>query len=277
LLERARKRANTPRVWMRSVTFERELGNVDAELAMLNEAVELFPNFDKLWIILGQFHARNNNYEKASSAYELGLAKCSKSAKLWVCAANFEMNCGFLPRARAILEKARLKIPRNEYILHASVKVEVKSEDSKATLKMLSKALQDCPKSGLLWAYAIELEPRAKRRGKCYDALQVCSDNVYVCVAVGRVFWGERNVEEAQKWFERAIAADADIGDAWAYYYKLLKESKPDYLEEVIRKCMAASPRHGEAWCAVSKAIGNAKLKTEEILEQVAQDAGFLL
>jgi pre-mRNA-processing factor 6 len=262
---------------MRSAKFEREVGNAASELQLLNEAVELFPNFDKLWLMLGQFYSRENDYENASKAFTSGLAKCAKSAKLWICSANLEADLGSLPRARAILEKARFKLPQNELILLASVKVEAKSGDASATGKMLSKALQECPKSGLLWAYAIELEPRVKRRSKCYDAIQACGENPYACIAVGRVFWGERELEKAQNWFERAVAADPDVGDAWAYYFKFMEEFKPELLDAIVQKCIAASPSHGDMWCSVSKAIGNAKLKTEEILAETSKKAAFLL
>jgi hypothetical protein len=31
-------------------------------------------------------------------------------------------------------------------------------------------------------------------------------------------------VKKARAWFQRAVAADADLGDAWAYYHAFEKE-----------------------------------------------------
>ena len=57
LLARARREhaaASTPRVWMKSALVERELGDPVAERQVLLEAMERFPDFDKLHLMLGQ-------------------------------------------------------------------------------------------------------------------------------------------------------------------------------------------------------------------------------
>lgn len=41
--------------------------------------------------------------------------------------------------------------------------------------------------------------------------------------------------------------------------------------EEVKQRCVGAEPRHGEAWCKVSKDIKNWKLKTDKILMLAAE------
>lgn len=41
--------------------------------------------------------------------------------------------------------------------------------------------------------------------------------------------------------------------------------------ESVLHKCTQAEPRHGELWCAESKAIPNWRLKTKDITPLVAK------
>ena len=47
-------------------------------------------------------------------------------------------------------------------------------------------ALQECPKSGILWAEAIELEPLHQKKARSCDALKVCDQDEFVIVAVAK-------------------------------------------------------------------------------------------
>ncbi len=51
------------------------------------------------------------------------------------------------------------------------------------------------------------------------DALKKCDNNPHVVIAVARLFEKDRKVAKARKWFERAVALDSSLGDAWAYLY----------------------------------------------------------
>lgn len=39
---------------------------------------------------------------------------------------------------------------------------------------------------------------------------------------------------------------------------------------EIVLRCVKAEPRHGEAWCSVSKNVDNWRLRTEEVLKAAA-------
>lgn len=52
-LQRARERAHTARVWMKSAEFERRLGARDAERELLREALREFPTFWKMHLMAG--------------------------------------------------------------------------------------------------------------------------------------------------------------------------------------------------------------------------------
>ena len=46
--------AGTERVWMKSVMLERDQGNMEAACELLSQALEKYPTFAKLWMILIQ-------------------------------------------------------------------------------------------------------------------------------------------------------------------------------------------------------------------------------
>ncbi|KAI5288216.1 hypothetical protein KEM52_001260 [Ascosphaera acerosa] len=73
-------------------------------------------------------------------------------------------------------------------------------------------------------------------------------------------------------WFEKAIVANSDLGDAWAWYYKfLLQHGTLEKQQDVVSKCVASEPRHGEVWQAVRKDPANARKSTEEVLKLAAE------
>ena len=91
-------------------------------------------------------------------------------------------------------------------------------------------------------------------------------------LAVAKLFWTERKLNKAREWFRRAVKIDPDFGDAWGYFYKFeLQFGTEEQQETVLKKCVAAEPRHGEEWCAVSKSIANWRKHTPEILPLVAK------
>ncbi len=89
LLERARERSGTQRVWLKryviasyllsinqicSVILERELGNRDEEKRLLTEALLRFPNFDKLWMMRAQWEEKDRNFNAARDLYQQGVS-----------------------------------------------------------------------------------------------------------------------------------------------------------------------------------------------------------
>jgi pre-mRNA-processing factor 6 len=72
-------------------------------------------------------------------------------------------------------------------------------------------------------------------------------------------------------WFEKAIVADSDYGDGWAWYYKfLMQHGTEEKRADVVSKCISMEPKHGEIWQSIAKDPVNAYRSTEEILKLVA-------
>ena len=85
------------------------------------------------------------------------------------------------------------------------------------------------------------------------------------------------------------------MGDAWGNYYAFelqhgapaqhecvgmlgavaeppldLPIGTPEQQEEVLRRCVAADPHHGDEWTAVSKGVSAGRWTTEQIVKKVA-------
>lgn len=275
LLTKARERGGTVRVWMKSAIVERELGNTEKEKTLLEEGLNLFPDFFKLWLMLGQLEERTGHPELARDVYEKGIKNCPHSIPLWLSAAHLEEKVGGLSKARAVLTKARLKNPQNPELWLAAIRAEGRGANKKEAEVLMAKALQECPTSGRLWAAAIEMAPRPQRKMKSVDALKRCDHDAYVIAAVARLFWHDRKVDKARNWLNRAVTLAPDIGDFWALLYKFeLQHGTEEQQHEVVRKCIAAEPRHGERWIAISKAVENAHIPVEAVLKKVVVALG---
>jgi hypothetical protein len=91
-------------------------------------------------------------------------------------------------KARALLETARMKNPKNPRLWLLSIRVELRADNLKAAQQILAKALQECPNAGILWAQAIAMDPRPLRKSRCADALRRC-----VRAAARRLRFGTRD------------------------------------------------------------------------------------
>ncbi|KAJ9097804.1 hypothetical protein QFC19_006672 [Naganishia cerealis] len=271
LLAKARKEADTDRIWMKSAMLERQIGKLDEALQTLEEAIQKFPSFDKLYMIKGQIHEERSEIPQAREAYAKGVKACPKSVPLWLLSSRLEEKAGITIKSRALLEKARMQNPKNDRLWAESIKVEERAGSAGQAKAMLARAQQDCPASGLLWSTAIWMEAAQQRKGRSVDAIKKSNEHALVINAVGRLFWNERKIEKTRLWLSRAANADPDNGDLWAWWYKFEKQhGEKERQNEVISKCVAAEPHHGESWPAIAKDVKNVGKSTSEILELVA-------
>ena len=52
-------------------------------------------------------------------------------------------------------------------------------------------------------------------------------------------------------------------------YYKFeLQHGNADAQKDVLKRCVAAEPKHGEKWQAISKAVENSHLPVEALLKK---------
>lgn len=271
LLQTARQEAGTNRVWIKSVAFERQLGNVAAGLDLVTQALQIYPKADKLWMMKGQIYEAENKLPQAREAYNTGTRACPKSVPLWLLASRLEEKAGVVVKARSVLDRARLAVPKNAQLWTESVRVERRAKNVAQAKNLMAKALQEVPNSGLLWSESIwHLEPRTQRKPRSLEAIKKVENDSTLFVTVARVFWGERRLEKAASWFEKAILLDADLGDTWGWYLKfLIQHGTEEKREDVIAICVLSEPKHGEIWQTVAKDPANAYKGTEDVLKIV--------
>ena len=289
VLSTAREEAGTDRIWTKSVAFERQYGTNERALDLVNQGLQIFPKAAKLWMMKGQIYESQGQVPQARQTYSTGLRACPKSVPLRLLAARLEERSGIIVKARSILDQGRLAVPKNAELWTESVRVERRANNIAQAKVLMAKALQDVPDSGLLWSENIwNLEPRTQRKPRSLEAIKKVDNDPILFVTVARIFWGERKLDKAMSWFEKAIVLDSDLGDTWGWYYKFLLQhgtevgryasllgyfalltSPQEKREDVIAKCVVSAPRHGEVWQSVAKDPKNADLGTEEILKLV--------
>ncbi|KAJ3089722.1 Pre-mRNA-processing factor 6, partial [Physocladia obscura] len=278
LLQKARGKADTDRVWMKSVMLERQLGNRDKALSLVAEALQKFPTFAKLWMIKAQIEEAAGDIAAARETLAKALKVVPKSPSssaitLWILASRLEEKSNYLIKARALLEKARLLHSKDPELWCEAIRVESRAGNQSIADALISKALQECPASGLLWSEAILAESRPQRKARSKDALMKCENDPLVLVTVARLFWAERKPEKARNWFARAVKVNPDLGDSWAWWLKFESVQEGETKarqDDIIAKCVAAEPHHGEKWQACSKDLKNIGKSIEEILKLVA-------
>ncbi|GJE91643.1 pre-mRNA-splicing factor prp1 [Phanerochaete sordida] len=270
LLVRARTVADTQRIWMKSAVFERQQGQLSTALETLEAALKKYPKFAKLYMIQGQIHQSQGNFPAARASFAAGIKQCPKEVTLWILASRLEEADGKSIKARALLDKARLANPGIDLLWAEAVGVEERSGGAAQAKTVLSRGLQECPTSGLLWSMAIWQEPRPTRKSRSADALRKAADDPLIICTVARLFWNERKIEKARQWFERAVKINPDLGDVWGWWLKFERQhGTQEHQEEVIKRCIAAEPHHGQTWQIVAKDITNAGKSIREILELV--------
>jgi pre-mRNA-processing factor 6 len=284
LLSTARQEASTERVWYKSAAYERQLGNTDVALDLVLQGLTStkiggketrFPNSAKLWMMKGQIYEDKGMIPQAQAAYAQGTRTCSKSVPLWLLSARLEQRLGVIIKARSIIDKAKQQNPKNPELWAESVRIELmaKPPNIQQAKIVMSQAMQACPRSGLLRSENIwRLQPRTQRKPLALEAIKTCDDDPTLLTTVARIFWSERKLDKAMNWFEKAVVLDPDLGDTWAWYLKFLMQHGTDEKrEDVVEKCVANEPKHGEVWQRIRKDPKNAYLSTKEVLLEVVK------
>jgi len=226
----------------------------------------------------GQIYETDHTPSKipqAREAYTAGTRSCPTSVPLWLLAARLEERAGIVVKARSILDRARLAIPKEPRLWVESVRIERRAGNAAAAQNLMARALQDVPpaSSGLLWAERIwHLEARTQRKPLALEAIKKVDNDPVLFVGVARIFWGERRLEKAATWFEKAVLLDPDQGDSWAWYLKFLRmHGTAEKRGDVVSKCVLSEPKHGEVWAGVLKDPKNAGKGIEEVLDMVTE------
>lgn len=295
MLKNARNVTPSARVWMKGALLERKCRNSEAELALLEEGVGLFPTYPKLWLMLAQFYERRESRSTPSasiardssgsfngealpidtrSIYVRALKSCPKNVPLWRGLALTDVRFGKITKARATLERGRQECCQEndvDELWWESILIERMSGGNSAALSLLARGLKEQADSGLLWGLAIALDSRGRQRARIVDALKRCDQNATVLMEAGKFFWRGRKLEQARDWLTRAMRIDSSFGDALAtlYAFELLhgNEGRRLALEE---QAASSGLKYGRLWTSKSKLPGNEEKSLVDLLKEVA-------
>lgn len=293
-LSRARERAPSGKVFMKSALLERDESEYETALELIEEGLKKYPQFAKLYMMGGQICADNlepkskATLTRARTFYERAIKLCPKNATLWILASRLEERAHTFTtnettttmttsttlgttKSRRLLELARLQNPHCPELWLEAVKLEQRAAgNSVLASSLLAKAIQDCPSSGILRAQLLRSTPRATKKAVAAQCIQACPDDVVVLCAVAELFASERKVAKACKWLERAVQLDPSQGDSWARYYAVeLQHGTMERQKAVKERCIAAEPKHGEFWAKTAKE--NGVLNIGQVLEVVVK------
>ncbi|KAH0915331.1 hypothetical protein HID58_029777, partial [Brassica napus] len=275
-------------LWLMGAKEKWLAGDVSGARVILEEANAAIPNSEEIWLAAFKLEFENKEMERArmvpGKARERG-----GTGRVWMKSAVFERELGNveeerrlleegkklngLNKARVILTNARKRCPKEDELWLAAIRIELRHGNKKEAERLMSKALQELPKSGILLAADIEMAPQCPLpKMKIKDALKKnCVKEGYVTASVAKIFWRERKVDKARKYFERTVKLNPDNGDFWALYYKFeVQHGSEERQKEVLNRCVVSEPKHGEKWQAVSKALENSHQSVEVILKKVA-------
>ncbi|GFE54146.1 U5 snRNP-associated protein subunit [Babesia ovis] len=228
LLSRSRQQCGTRKVWMQSIQLERQLGNYTAAMSLCEEALNVHPNFDKLWMIAGQLRLELEEPDVAESIriFKCGTEQCPWSVGLWLLALESLMRDNEHAKARALVDAAKTKIrcilgPRlkqSEKVVTVNTKklsssellriakaatdfppgtVTSPQEDEEIIESLAQIILKNCD---LLWLRAVEIELESGNSGNAYfmmsSALQEFPDSGNLWARA--IFLEERNAQNAK-------------------------------------------------------------------------------
>jgi len=214
--------SDSVRVWMRSAQIERWDRQLERCISLIEGGLSVLKPPSVCWkLFLIATHAciESGHFDKAEKWIERAIDVCPGKGAVWSVAADVAIANNNLNKARSILERGRIRLANDEILWWKGYVVEVLAggSSSSGSRVFLSRALQACPTSGLLWAYAIDHEPVVTRHPKCLDALKKCENDPLVVIGVARFFWLEKKqIDKARKWFQNATRMDKKCGQVWS-------------------------------------------------------------
>ena len=292
LAERARKEAPSGRVWMKSAQLERSVGNFDAALRTVDDGLARYATEAKLHLMGIQLCIGPlNRPEEGRQRFKAAVEACPESHILWVLFVQLEQRLHGAAKARSVLDMGRAKLPTNEYIWREAARLERRAaadKDAKQGAQVadsvLSVALQKAPTSAVLWAEYVMHAPKPAQKQRSVDALKKCDASAEVITAVACLFLKDGKLDKARKWLTRAVTLNPDAGDSWMALYAVEMEAERTGLgpaeegkEEVMKRCVAADPKHGERWTALVKGPQTRGEKAPDPREVLVRGAALLL
>ncbi|RPA95755.1 hypothetical protein L873DRAFT_1829739 [Choiromyces venosus 120613-1] len=190
-------------LWLMLVKEKQQAGGITGARIVLGKAFGQGPNNEDKW--LAAFKLQAENTQHATARELLATARREEGMdRAWVKSVAFKCQQGNTDavldfKNAGILFRARL----------ASARIERRANSQAKTL--MDKALQKCTHSGLLCAESFwYLEHCTHCLPRLFGAIEKVGND--------HMLYVEKKLPHANSWFAKAMLADPDYGDTWAWY-----------------------------------------------------------
>eukprot|EP01053_Blabericola_migrator_P013053 Blabericola_migrator_1__13052@NODE_87_length_14713_cov_55_061450_g78_i0_p2_GENE_NODE_87_length_14713_cov_55_061450_g78_i0NODE_87_length_14713_cov_55_061450_g78_i0_p2_ORF_typecomplete_len1041_score228_21PRP1_N/PF06424_12/1_3e42Suf/PF05843_14/0_0027Suf/PF05843_14/0_18Suf/PF05843_14/0_18Suf/PF05843_14/4_6e06Suf/PF05843_14/7_3e11Suf/PF05843_14/0_19TPR_15/PF13429_6/11TPR_15/PF13429_6/0_0012TPR_15/PF13429_6/0_021TPR_15/PF13429_6/1_5e11TPR_15/PF13429_6/0_91TPR_15/PF13429_6/0_1TPR_19/PF14559_6/1_3TPR_19 len=269
---------NTAAVWMHSVQLERRIGAYDAAKTLVIEALKEHIKAQRLWLIAAaiEWERPGGPYiGEAIGIYEKAVHHIPGSIPIWTSFIDLYIKTNNFAKARTIREKATLLLPEAELVWLRAIEIEKLDPESPkgAVQQTISRALQKCPRSGLLLSEAVWVEDKAKRGAKVFEALNKSESNPYCVLAAAKVFWMDGKEKKAREWFVKSHELGPKNGETYGIHLAFeIQYKKLRNIIGVFMQATEADPNSGVRWNIVAKRVENwSKTINEKLIEFVKE------
>lgn len=273
----------SPRIWYKYIHFLRfaveKLALDITQEKVIKEAdlaLALHPDCLKLYLQKAQILHKSLKLNEGRAVVVEAMKKFPQSVLLWREIAKYDRLLFGAPKARSLLDRATLKIPKLPELWVDKINLEAAEKDMVVARQIVNKALKTFPSCAPIWVIHLRLIPKASHRKVAYiDALKETNNSPEILLAIGVFLWTDGKHEKAKVWFDRALDADKTNGDAWAwlYQYQLRHgslEERHSVLQEAKQKF--STIKRGSSWTKIRKDPANMVLSVEDLLLLVGED-----
>ena len=279
-------------LWYKAIEMERNLGQMDRALEMVDQGLESFHSSSEIHTIGVQVAIKIGNKDMITERYRNGLNACPASVPLWLLAIGFQEHSGGIAKARSLVDLAlkavdlrQLQSQKEEdenqqvFLFVEASRLERRDNNDKLADTLLSQALKKHPSSGILWAEAILTCAKNEQKARSTDALRYCNNDPQVILAIARIFYRDSKIDKARKWFERTTLLDPTFGDAWVYWFAMERRQDSNVLQqtrlsELQSKFEAAQPDGGilTLWGKAAKSAEHNNKSPFELLQYLSSE-----
>lgn len=275
-------RSKSVRVWYKHIHLLRfcvhkglDFSSGESLLDVCVEALELFPDNDKLFLQKSQILLDQGEQKAAREVLSIASRKCPASINVWCSLAQLDMNMGASARARSLLDTATLENPSSDLLWDSKIELEIKEKDMVIGRQLVNKALKLFPSSSLIWMHNLTMIPKMSHRKNAFlDALKQTNNSTEILLGIGVFFWIDGKFAKAKAWFDRALNADKKNGDAWGWSYCFVsKNGTEEEVSKLLEKIEASFDdiNKGKTWTLVLKNHENYDMSPADTVKAVAE------
>lgn len=270
----------SPRVWykhihlLRFLHSQKKVPAKDIDEAS-EKALRLFPDNYKLYLQRSQFLLDQNDVKAARELLSIACRKCEDVPEIHIALAEIDISLGSPARARSVLDSALLINPKSDKIWERKIKLEREQKDMVTARQLVSKALKEVSDSPRIWILNLSMIQKLSHRKNAFlDALKLTNNASEILTAIGVFFWLEGKFSKAKTWFDRALTADSNNGDAWGWNYCFYtKMGLPDEEKRLLAQIeeKVDDINRGNTWISVAKAKENLNITPADCIKLVGE------